>query len=137
MRLPNRRPALTLELIFGGKPYLVTAGFDLVDGGQLVLLREVFISGGVAGGAKTGQDLMHVIEDASVAISIALQYGATAAALARSVARLPSAPVAPADLDRPEGSLQREAASIIGAVMDLLAEMEAEVKEPDDEGEAT
>lgn len=131
MRLPNRRPAVTRELTFGGNPYLVTAGFEMVDGGQLVLLREVFISG-----AKTGQDLMHVIEDASVAISIALQYGATAAALARSVARLPSAPVTPGDLDRPEGSAQREPASIIGAVMDLLAEMEAEVKEPDDKGDA-
>lgn len=120
-RLQNRRLAVTRELEFAGKTYLVSAGFDTSDGSAPVL-REVFIAG-----AKTGQDVRNIVEDASVLISLALQYGATPQAVARSMARLPFAPLAPADLDRPDGGApQRHPASIIGAVADLLVEMASE-----------
>ena len=112
-RLPNRRPSVTRELEFAGKTYLVSAGFD-----DALELHEVFISG-----AKTGQDVMNIIEDASVVVSLALQYGATPAAIARSMGRVPSGPISPADLDRSDGQADRVPASIIGAVADLLVEM--------------
>ena len=124
-RLPNRRPSVTRELEFAGKTYLVSAGFETVDEPTRVIgpkkekvIREVFISG-----AKTGQDVMNIIEDASVVFSLALQYGATPAAIARSMGRVPSGTVTPADLDRSDGPPDRVPASIIGAVADLLVEM--------------
>lgn len=119
-RLKNRRPAVTRELMFGGKPYLVSAGFD--TSADPPILREVFITG-----SKTGQDVTNIIEDASVLISLALQYGATPTALARSMGRLPVGPVMPADLDRSDGGAgARAPSSLIGAVADLLVEMAGE-----------
>lgn len=124
-RLPNRRPSVTRELEFGGKTYLVSAGFDTVERPtrcigpkQEQVIREVFITG-----AKTGQDMRNIIEDASVVVSLALQYGATPAAIARSMCRVPAGPVLPADLDRSDGPPNRVPASFIGAVADLLVEM--------------
>lgn len=126
-RLPNRRPSVTREIDFGNRRFAVTAGFDVPDGGQQIILREVFAKGASSGDAKEGQELTNIIDDASVAISIALQYGATPAALAKSMGRLPSAPVMPADLDRSDGGAPaREPASIIGAIVDLLVALEAE-----------
>lgn len=125
-RLPNRRPSVTRELEFAGKKYLVSAGFDTVERPtrcigpkQEQVILEVFITG-----AKTGQDVQSIIEDASVLISLALQYGATPAAIAKSMGRVPTGPVSPADLDRSDGPPDRVPASIIGAVADLLVEME-------------
>jgi hypothetical protein len=54
-----------------------------------------------------------ILEDASVVISVALQYGISAAALAKSIAQLPATPLAPPYLGRQVGA--RPAASIIGA----------------------
>ena len=62
-----------------------------------------------------------ILDDASVVISVALQHGIEAAGLAKSVARLPALPVTPANLD---GGSSREPASVIGAVLDLIQEME-------------
>ncbi len=56
--------------------------------------------------------------DAAVVISVALQHGVSAAALAKSVGRLPAGPVAPVDLDHAPG--QKVPASPIGAALDLL-----------------
>ena len=124
-RLPNRRPSVTRELEFAGKTYLVSAGFETVKRPtrpigpkQERVIREVFISG-----AKTGQDVRNIIEDASVLISRALQYGDTPAGIAKSMGRVPTGPVSPADLDRSDGPPDRIPASIIGAVADLLVEM--------------
>lgn len=126
-RLPNRRPSVTREIEFGGRRFAVTAGFDVPDAGQQVILREVFTKGASSGDAKEGQDLANIIDDASVMVSLALQYGARPAALAKSVGRLPSAPLTPGDLDRSDGGAPaREPASIIGAIVDLLVELETE-----------
>jgi hypothetical protein len=67
---------------------------------------EVFLDG-----AKDGSGLGAVLEDASVVISIVLQHGIAAGALAKSPARVPDT------LDGPAV----KAASPIGAVLDLLA----------------
>jgi hypothetical protein len=49
---------------------------------------------------------------------VALQSGVPAAALAKSVGRLPAGPEAPVDLDHAPG--QKVPASPIGAALDLL-----------------
>ena len=81
--------------------------------------REIFLAG-----AKDGTDMAASLDDASVVISVALQHGIPAAALAKSVARLPSAPLLPSDLAAPTGPAQTAPASVIGAVLDLLRELE-------------
>lgn len=129
-RLPNRRPSVTREIDFGNRRFAVTAGFDVSDGGRVVAPREVFANGASSGDAKEGQELTAIINDASVLASMLLQYGAPPAAMAKSMGRLPSSPVMPADLDRSDGGAPaREPASIIGAIVDLLVELEAEVAE--------
>ena len=116
-RLPNRRPSLTQALTVGNLRFHASIGFDPADGQP----REVFLAG-----AKDGTEMAAILDDASVVISMALQHGITAAALAKSVARVPAAPLTPADLATPTGPTRTEPASVIGAVLDLLRELEAD-----------
>ncbi|HEU0216576.1 MAG TPA: hypothetical protein VFQ90_07940, partial [Stellaceae bacterium] len=90
-----------------------TIGFDAAG-----RAAEVFLSG-----AKDGSGMAAILDDASVVISIALQHGIPAHALAKSIARLPVISLAPPYLDCPHGV--RPAASVIGAALDLIAEYEA------------
>lgn len=96
-RLQNRRPAVTHQL--GG--CTATVGFD-----ELGRPREVFLTGG-----KAGSDMDAVFGDVAVAVSVALQHGVSAEAMAASVGRAGSPPVA---------------VSIIGVALDLLASYEQE-----------
>ena len=57
---------------------------------------------------------------------MALQHGVSAVALAKSVARLPSAPLAPSDPASPAGPQHTAPASVIGAALDLLRKLEAD-----------
>jgi ribonucleoside-diphosphate reductase alpha chain len=98
-RLPNRRAAVTHDLDAAGQPLTATVGFD--PAGHP---REVFLSG-----AKDGSGLAAILEDASVVISIALQHGIPACALAKSIGRAP------------DGMGRVTAASPIGAALDLVA----------------
>ena len=110
-RLPNRRPLITETLVIGAS----MAAVDFDAGGQP---RELFLSG-----AKDGTDLAAILDDASVVLSVALQHGVSPAALVRSVARLPTAPLAPPYLDQiVDGSA--EPASVIGAALDLVHQLE-------------
>jgi hypothetical protein len=113
IRLPNRRRAETVDLTIGNMPFSATVGFDDDDRPQ-----EVFLDG-----PKTGSTMSAILGDAAVTISIALQFGIPARALAKSVARLPIAPLAPPYLDAPPGA--HAAASVLGAVLDLLVDFEA------------
>lgn len=97
-RLPNRRENETVDLVFGGQRYHVTIGFAL-DGQP----REVFCHGGKVG---SGMDL--ILDDACVALSLLLQHGVEPRGLAHSMGRLG------------DGA----AASIIGALVDLVASFE-------------
>ena len=107
-RLPNRRPSHTETLQVDGQAFTATVGFD-----EYGRPREVFMTAG-----KEGSMLNALLADAAVVISIALQHGIPAAALAKSIGRLPAGPVAPADL---EGLRSRRVpASPIGAALDLL-----------------
>jgi hypothetical protein len=53
-----------------------------------------------------------------------MQHGISARTLAKSVARPSAMPLAPPYLDHPPGA--RAATSVIGAVLDLIAEHEAQ-----------
>ncbi len=88
-RLPNRRPCETRTLEVAGQVFSATVGLDPNDGRPL----EIFLSG-----VKDGTQLAAILDDTSVVISVALQYGIPAAALAKSVARIPAALPVPTDL---------------------------------------
>ena len=89
--------------------FTATVGFNPESGQP----RELFLTAG-----KEGSMLNALLADAAVVISVALQHGVPAAALAKSVGRLPAGPVAPADLDH--APVQNVPASPIGAALDLL-----------------
>ena len=102
-RLPNRRENETVDLVFDGHRYHVTVGFAL-DGQP----REVFCHGGKVG---SGMDL--ILDDACVALSLLLQHGIDPQGLAHSMGRLGDS----------------VAASIIGALVDLVSSVERETAE--------
>ncbi len=112
-RLPNRRPSHTESLQVDGQVFTATVGFDPESGQP----RELFLTAG-----KEGSMLNAMLADAAVVISITLQHGIPAAALAKSVGRLPARSVTPADLEgaRP-GPVP---ASPIGAALDLVSSFE-------------
>ena len=99
---------MTQSLEVGNHRFTATIGFDDHD-----RPRELFLCG-----AKDGTDLAGILDDASVVISVALQHGITPAALAKSVARLPTGPLGPSELDQP--GRETQPASVIGAALDLL-----------------
>jgi hypothetical protein len=105
VRLPNRRRAETRELTIGNLTLTATVGFD-----PAWRPVEVFLCG-----AKDGSGLAAILDDTSVVISVALQHGIRAAALAKSIARIPENLEGPAI----------KPASPIGAALDLLVDIEA------------
>ncbi len=112
-RLPNRRPSHTETLEVDNQVVIATVGFDPRTGQPC----EIFLNAG-----KEGTMLSAMLADAAVVISIALQHGIPAAALAKSIGRLPSGPVTPADLEGPRPG--RVPASPIGAALDLVSVFE-------------
>ncbi len=103
-RLPDRRPNATTRVEFGGFAFTVTVGFDLT-GKPL----EVF-----ADGAKIGTDIGHIISDACVMISLALQHGCPVDLLPKSMGRVPY-PEKGAGFCGP--------ASALGAIAEVVAEV--------------
>lgn len=110
-KLLNRRRNESREFEVEGMIGQATAGFD--DEGHP---RELFISSG-----KPGSTVDILLGDAAVVISIALQNGITPDHLAHSISRIPEAPIMPDDIDKAN---DRKAASIIGAALDWLIELE-------------
>src|SRR5690349_18975678 len=94
-RLSDRRAAATVKVEHGGSPFTVTIGF-YPDGRP----GEVFTHG-----IRTGSGLDALLADACVLLSLLMQHGVGPAQIATSMGRSGSA----------------EAASIIGAVVDLAA----------------
>ena len=111
---PNRRLALTHDIEIGDCRATATIGFDEAN-----WPREVFLVGG-----KAGSDIAKILDDAAVVISIALQHGISAAALAKSVGRQPPLPLLPSDLDKPDDDRDRPAATVLGVVLDLVSNLE-------------
>lgn len=104
-RLPHRRPNATQQIRHMGHSFTVTVGYDL--GGRPL---EVF-----ADGAKIGTDMGHIISDACVVISLALQHGCPAELLPKSMGRVPYP-------ERGEGVCGP--ASALGAIAAVVAEAE-------------
>lgn len=106
IQLPNRRPQETVDLVFVGHVYAISIGFDIAS-----QAKEVFVAGD-----RQGSMLDATLDDAAILISRHLQSGGTAAELRRSMSRL-------------GGGLgaATEPASPIGAVVDLVAGIEAEL----------
>ena len=98
-RLPNRRAAELFELYFKGGRYTIGAS-RFPDGA----LAEVFIHS-----AKTSSNLADIARDAAVTLSLALQFGAPAAAIRAAVTR----------------EAAGFPAGIVGAVLDLLVQESA------------
>ena len=95
MRLPDRRAAETVVLEHGGARFMVTIGF-YPDGRP----GEVFTHG-----ARSGSNMDALLADACVVVSCLIQHGVEPRDLAASMGRLGNA----------------EPASVIGAVVDLVA----------------
>ena len=112
-RLPNRRPSHTETLEVAGQTFTATVGFDPQNDQP----RELFLTAG-----KEGSLMNAMLADAAIVISVALQHGVSAKALAKSVGRLPESPVTPARLD--QASPAAAPASPIGAVLDLIRKLE-------------
>lgn len=108
-RLPNRRPSHVETLEVDGQVVTACVGFDPATGRPC----EVFLNGG-----KEGSQFDAMLADAATVISIALQYGVSLAALAKSVGRAPNASTMPGSLDQLNAGSQP--ASPIGAALDLL-----------------
>jgi len=94
-RLPSRRAAETIQIEHGGQRFTVTVGY-YPDGRA----GEVFTHG-----MRTGSTLDALLADACVLMSVLMQLGIEAREIASSMGRLGSS----------------EPASVIGAVLDLIA----------------
>lgn len=110
IRLPNRRASALEEIEFlppSGKLQRYTAGvsFNLATGKP----KEIFLSG-----AKVGTEMDALIGDTATIVSVAMQYGVPAEAMAASVARVPET------LDGPA----TKPASVAGAAVMFLAKLE-------------
>ena len=77
-KLPNRRPAEIFEVEWHGTVYECSVGFYRTGHPG-----EVFIRGG-----KDGSDLMLLIDDVSVLLSLLLQFGVKPSLLFQSLGRL-------------------------------------------------
>lgn len=99
--LPNRRLTLTdcIRWPLDGARVHVSAGF--AEDGRLL---EAFLRGG----GRVGSERDHLLDDVAVLLSRALQHGDSVAGIAAALGRMPGG----------------EPASIVGAVLDKLAEME-------------
>ena len=104
VRLPDRRAAETVMLDHDGTRFMVTIGF-YPDGRP----GEVFTHG-----ARSGSNLDALLADACVVVSCLIQHGVEPHGLATSMGRL--------------GNTQP--ASVIGAVVDLVAAARAGLKQP-------
>lgn len=114
-RLPQRRPAVTETIQFmrgDGNlvSYEASVGFD-----ELGRPKEIFLFG-----AKQGTDMAAVLADTAVALSVALQHGISAEALALSVGRFaPAGEPFEHFTEKPGMPI-----SVIGAALDLLVRYE-------------
>lgn len=112
-RLPNRRDNESREIETAGRYCLVMVGFD-----EDRRPREVFLSDL---DAKPGSGIDTLLADIAVLVSIGLQEGIPPADMAKSLSRLPSAPLRPRDIDR---GGDRAPASVLGAAIDWLVELD-------------
>ena len=99
--LPDRRPNRTETIRWAGKEFSVSIGY-WPDSGRPA---ETFVDG-----AREGSDLKALLADAAVLLSLLLQHNVAPAAIGHSLARVPV------------NEVETKPASVIGAVVELLAE---------------
>lgn len=99
--LPTRRLCETLSGSYRGHAFTITVGFT-AEGD----VAEFF-----GNASKADSELERTLSDAAIAISLALQFGATVGQIAKTIS------------NRAEG---REPSSIVAAAVDLLAVYERE-----------
>lgn len=107
-RLPDRRPSTTSRIAAGGIEAHATVGRDPASGEP----REIFLR--PTGGSRTGSTVDHLVDDVAVVISVALQHGVPAQALASSAGRL-------GEFDEAGRYRELGPASIVGAALELIA----------------
>jgi hypothetical protein len=114
-RLPDRRITRTIEInwpVGSDRYYTISVGFD-----EHGAVRELF-----ADWQKAGSELESIIDDACVGYSLALQFGADIADLARTLGREGTYTIATMltgeDIETP-------AASILGQICQIAAHIEA------------
>lgn len=107
-RLPTRRPSSTSRIAAGGIEAHATVGRDPRSGAP----REIFMR--PTGGSRAGSAVDHLVDDAAVVISVALQHGVPAEALSRSVGRR-------GEFDEAGRYRELGPASIVGAALELIA----------------
>jgi ribonucleoside-diphosphate reductase alpha chain len=107
VRLPNRKPPITESIRWQGRRIHCRAGFDPATG----TIKELFFRGG----SKVGSEREHLLDDLAVLISRLLQHGEGIEEIRRGLGRLPGG--APA--------------SIAGAALDWLADLDREVAKGD------
>lgn len=117
-RLPDRRHGLLHKLEYGGFKLHVEFGF--APGTKVV--REVFLR--PRGAAGKGSFFGCLLDDVAVLVSRDLQHGTSAADLAERLGRQGTF-----SEDGAVPKADTEPASIIGAIVDLAAAVEAEVKD--------
>lgn len=105
LTLPPRRRNVTQKVVFRQRDFTLTIGYDAAG-----RAKEVF-----AGGHLEGSDMQATIADACVVISVALQHGVAADALAKSLGTVP--------VWGPKGDTEAPA-SVIGAILKALIEVE-------------
>jgi hypothetical protein len=104
-RLPARRQSITVAgawPIDGGVPLHISIGLD--DASHV---REIF-----ARAKRPDTDLDNVVDDGAVLVSLLLQYGASLAEIEHSLGR----------------SSDGQATSVIGQIVDIAREIEAEIR---------
>lgn len=109
----NRRTGITIKIEVADLTVHATANFGL-DGKPI----ELFLPG-----PKPGSPIATLLEDAAVVISVALQHGIPATALAKSMARVPASPIQPSGLADPKIEVPTAPATVIGAALTWLARL--------------
>lgn len=113
--LPTRRPCVTVDTIVNNAKVTISVGFDPATGEATEAFADI---------AK-GSDLQHMLSDACVAASVALQYGVPLDALEHSLGRVP------AWVQQGGAMTSGEApASPVGAVLETIRKVAAGVAAP-------
>lgn len=102
-QLPPRRPSETKTVNWADTPFHITVGFD-----HKLRPKEVFASGG-----KPGTAMAHILSDACVVVSVALQSGVSITDLSKTLGEIP---------DLAAGEYATKPASPIGVIVAALAD---------------
>jgi hypothetical protein len=90
---PNRRPCVTVDAVFNGKPVTVAVGLNPIT----ATWTEAFAD------TARGSDAQHALSDACVLASVALQSGVPIEALERSLGRVSSHVIVDGEVVKTDG----------------------------------